>query len=71
MLDLHGYTVHQGWQVFKEAVDNAKGKSLTVITGRGQMNREFRTWAENHPKVKFCEEYPQGGQWNVRLKKKS
>ena len=72
MLDLHGCTVHEGWKLFNEYIGEAaqnNKKSVTVITGRGQMNREFKEWVMMSPLARDCDEYEQGGSWRVRLKR--
>jgi hypothetical protein len=46
-LDLHGYTVHQAWTVYQNFINEINAKSLVVITGQGQINKEFMSW--NHP----------------------
>tara|TARA_B100001287_G_C22682422_1_gene531262 strand:- start:333 stop:563 length:231 start_codon:yes stop_codon:yes gene_type:complete len=54
-IDLHGYHVHEAWRKFNQKVENAyyKGvKRCTVITGQGQMMKEFPTWVSNHPRLK-------------------
>lgn len=70
MLDLHGYTIHTGWKEFKEYIDQAyldKKKSVTIITGKGAMHREFNNWCSCNPKIRDCDEYKTGGSWRVRL----
>ncbi len=46
-LDLHGYTVHQAWTVYQRFINEVNAKSVVVITGQGQIEREFMQW--NHP----------------------
>ena len=43
-IDLHGKSVHDGWQLFKNAVSDCYFKdcrSMIVVTGKGKMKEEF------------------------------
>jgi DNA-nicking Smr family endonuclease len=76
-LDLHGCTLHEAWQRFREFVEyhHLQGhSSVVVITGRsGQIAREFREWCRLMPVVRKYE--PLGhnngapGSFRVTLKK--
>ena len=71
-LDLHGVTIHQGWKIFKQEVDDAyhrKVKAFKVITGKGQMLREFPIWGSNHPRVREVKLNIDGGSFKVVLHK--
>ena len=55
MIDLHGYHIHEAWRIFKTEIDNAyyrNMKYVIVVTGQGNMMREFPMWVRNHPKIK-------------------
>lgn len=70
MLDLHGLTIHAAWMTFKDAVDNAYfagKKSISVITGRGEIEKEFMEWVVNHPRTRFCDQI-RPGFFRVKLK---
>ena len=46
-VDLHGYTVWEGWKVFRSATRDSyyKGyKNIVVIVGHGEMSKEFSRW---------------------------
>lgn len=72
-IDLHGYTIHEGWQRFNAAIDQAYWdgrRSVVVVTGQGMMMREFETWCRNHPRVREATQHKHNpGSWSVKLKK--
>ena len=74
VIDLHGYTVHQAWNVFNNKVTQAYydgHRTCKVITGYGQIQSELSIWAENHAKVKTCNRQdPNQGSFIIRLIKK-
>jgi len=73
-IDLHGYTVHQAWNVFRSRIDDAyySGyRKCRVITGYGAIQTEISTWAHNHDKVVSCNRQdPNQGSFIVKLKKR-
>ena len=73
MIDLHGYQIHEAWQVFNDAVEDAylKGhKKVHVVTGQGAMMKEFPTWASNNRRVReFSQNQHNPGSFSVKLKK--
>jgi len=73
-LDLHGYTIHKGWEHFKTYINLAyynDVRKITVITGQGAMMKEFPTWAKNHDKIREFSQTPNNlGSFTVTLKKK-
>jgi len=71
MIDLHGFAIHEAWAHFKDAVDDAyfrKKRTLTIITGRGAMEKEFPAWVLNHPRARWCE-VVNPGCFRITLKK--
>ena len=55
IIDLHGYHIHEGWNRFNRAINEAyfaNHKRVTVITGQGSMMKELPTWANNHPRIR-------------------
>jgi DNA-nicking Smr family endonuclease len=73
-IDLHGYHIHKGWQQFNQRVTYAYlngHKTCEVITGQGDMMREFPVWAHNHPRVRECTRTPNNpGSFIIKLNKK-
>lgn len=75
MYDLHGYTLHSAWEMFRSVTTmeyRAKQtKSVTFITGQGKIMLEFPTWANNHEHVKDFKQDPRNpGRFIVKLKKR-
>lgn len=71
-LDLHGTTIHNGWKTFVQEADDAyyrRVKAFKVITGKGEMLREFPVWASNHPRVREAKLNIDGGSYKVVLHK--
>lgn len=73
-IDLHGYTIHEAWKSFNNAITEAyfQGeKKVIVITGQGAMMREIMTWAHNHPRIRECTQTPYNpGSFSIKLKKR-
>ena len=74
-IDLHGYTVHQAWSVFRSQVDDAYfsgHRTCRVITGYGAIQGEISTWAHIHDKVVSCQQQvPNLGSFIIKLKKRN
>jgi DNA-nicking Smr family endonuclease len=73
MLDLHGFTVHEGWQEFCNRIVEAKHngqRSVKVITGQGQMKHEFPQWCDPYPFIREVKLNPDGGSYTVMFYKK-
>lgn len=71
-LDLHGCSVHEGWLIFKDAMNNARHRGvrkLTVITGKGRMLDEFQNWADVNPNIREVQLREDGGSFKVWLHK--
>ena len=73
-IDLHGFTIHQAWQVFTSRVDDAyyKGhKTCKIITGYGSIQQELPTWCHNHNKINSCNQMnPNRGAFIIKLNKR-
>ena len=73
-IDLHGYHIHEGWRQFQRQVNDAYfagHKRCVVVTGQGAMMNEFKTWANNHPRIRECTQNPHNpGSFSIKLKKK-
>ena len=51
-LDLHGLPIHEAWRIFNNKIADAyhmNFKYVVVVTGQGQIMREFDTWVSNNP----------------------
>jgi len=51
-MDLHGLDLNTGWQEYRRATEecyNKKIKNLKVITGQGEMAKEFLGWVHADP----------------------
>jgi DNA-nicking Smr family endonuclease len=72
-IDLHGYTIHTAWKRYRDASRQCyfnETKRLTVVTGYGIMQNEFRTWVENDPYADNAKSLdPNKGAWHVSIKK--
>jgi DNA-nicking Smr family endonuclease len=72
-IDLHGKSVHDGWQLFKNAVSDCYFKdcrSMIVVTGKGKMKEEFSVWCFNHSFIREHKLRRDGGSFIVKVKKK-
>lgn len=68
-LDLHGHTVHGGWGLYREATKlcyNSNRKTLTVITGQGQMNTELTGWVASDQYATSAKKLNEGA-WEVSI----
>ena len=55
VIDLHGIRIHEGWNIFKNAISDAyyqDRKSIKVITGKGQMLSEFESWCNSNQHIR-------------------
>jgi DNA-nicking Smr family endonuclease len=60
-IDLHGYTTHDGWREFRIRVEQCyfNGvRSIVVVTGHGQMQREIKIWCHRNKYVKEVQDIP-------------
>jgi|14BtaG_2_1085337.scaffolds.fasta_scaffold01150_14 DNA-nicking Smr family endonuclease len=54
-MDLHGYEVHEAWEAYRKATSECytqKIKTLRVITGKGEIQKEFLEWVNSDPHAK-------------------
>jgi len=71
ILDLHGYYIHDAWEEFKSFINESKNmKYVTIITGKGEIQKEFEHWVEINPMLKSCELLPTGGAYKVNYNKR-
>jgi len=51
-LDLHGYTVHEAWEHFREFINTESQdkyrKYSVIITGNGKIQQELPRWCDSH-----------------------
>jgi DNA-nicking Smr family endonuclease len=73
-LDLHGYTVHNAWIIFKDHITNCYldgHKTTVVVTGYGKMANEIETWCSYQDHIISCERLdPNQGAFRIKIKKK-
>jgi DNA-nicking Smr family endonuclease len=72
-MDLHGLDLNTGWAQYRKATEecyNKKIKNLKVITGQGEMSKEFPGWVEADP-FAISARNPENnkGSWTVSIKK--
>jgi len=64
-LDLHGYTTWEAWKTFKSWItDKQKNQSIkkvVVITGDGEIKKEFKKWCEPLNFIRAVELHSTGG----------
>jgi hypothetical protein len=72
-MDLHGLELQTGWEAYRKATQGCydkKRSTLKVITGQGEMQREFLRWVENDPfAVEAVNIDNNKGAWKVTIKK--
>ncbi|MAH07784.1 hypothetical protein CMI38_06060 [Candidatus Pacearchaeota archaeon] len=69
-MDLHGLTVQNAYNEFNRAVNDCRSKGikkLHVITGKGQIQKEFIHWCGSNPKIKNCIINSDGGSYLVKI----
>ena len=71
-LDLHGLPIHTAWNIFNNQMQDAhfaKYEYVIVVTGQGAIMKEFKTWVNNHPYTKSCDNQPHNpGSFKVMIK---
>ena len=72
-MDLHGLDLDTGWQEYRRATEECykkKIKNLKVITGQGEMAKEFLGWVQADP-FAISARNPENnkGSWTVQIKK--
>lgn len=72
-MDLHGLDLNTGWQEYRKATEECykkKIKNLKVITGQGEMAREFPGWVSADPfAISASNPDNNKGSWKVSIKK--
>lgn len=64
VIDYHGYTIQEAYEDIQEAVKECheeRVKKLKVITGKGEICKEFPFWLERNPLVRKMEQTDDGG----------
>lgn len=72
-LDLHGFTVHSGWEAYRKTTKSHYDnyiKKLVVITGQGQMNTEITGWVSVDPYATSATQISSGA-WEITIVNKS
>ena len=72
-MDLHGLDLDTGWQEYRRATEECykkKIKNLKVITGQGEMAKEFLGWVQADP-FAISARNPENnkGSWTVSIKR--
>lgn len=72
-MDLHGLDLNSAWEVYRKATSECydkKIKNLKVITGQGEMAKEFPGWVHADP-FAISARNPENnkGSWTVSIKK--
>ena len=72
-LDLHGFTIHDAWRFFHQWVQEAQQdntvKSVTVVTGQGQMYKEFPRWCDNMSFIRDIQPHFGNGAYHISFYK--
>lgn len=73
ILDLHGKTLNQAYELCNEFIYDhytSNTKNITIITGKsGLINKEFIMWLETNRYVKSYRKLPNEGSYKLTLKK--
>ena len=72
-MDLHGLDLNTAWEEYRRATEECykkKIKNLKVITGQGEMAKEFQGWIQADP-FAISARSPENnkGSWTVSIKK--
>ena len=72
-MDLHGLDLQTGWNAYRKATSECydkKRNNLKIITGQGEMQKEFLQWVENDPFAVDAKNIDNNkGAWTVTIKK--
>lgn len=72
-MDLHGLELNTAWKEYRTATQSCydkKIKNLNVITGQGEMQKEFLGWVHADPfAVSAKNKEDNKGAWTVTIKK--
>ena len=72
-MDLHGLDLNTAWEEYRKATEECykkKIKKLKVITGQGEMQKEFLGWVHADPFASSAQNVDDNkGAWAVTIKK--
>ena len=72
-MDLHGLDLTTAWEEYRKATNSCydkKIKNLNVITGKGEMQKEFLGWVHADPFASSAKNIDNNkGAWKVTIKK--
>jgi hypothetical protein len=72
-MDLHGLDLNTAWEEYRKATEECykkKIKNLNVITGQGEMQKEFLGWVHADPFAASAKNLNDNkGAWQVTIKK--
>jgi hypothetical protein len=72
-IDLHGFTIHDAWRFFHQWVQEAQKdntvKSVTVVTGQGQIYKEFPGWCDNMSFIRDIQPHFGNGAYHISFYK--
>jgi len=72
-MDLHGLDLNTAWEEYRKATEECykkKIKNLKVITGQGEMAKEFLGWVHADPFASSAKNLDDNkGAWQVTIKK--
>tara|TARA_Y100001949_G_C15819216_1_gene256980 strand:+ start:64 stop:375 length:312 start_codon:yes stop_codon:yes gene_type:complete len=72
-MDLHGLDLNTAWEEYRKATNSCydkKIKKLKVITGQGEMAKEFLGWVHADPFATSAKNIDENkGAWTVFIKK--
>ena len=69
-LDLHGYSIHDGWEKFTRFIkdcNQSREKFAIVITGQGKMKKEFPDWVAANPHLRNYKLQDGNGSFKVKF----
>lgn len=73
-VDLHGFAIQQGYQIFNRVITEAyfnDQKKITIITGQGMMMKELPIWCQNNTYVRDYSQHKHNpGSFTIKLKKR-
>ncbi len=72
-LDLHGFTVHDAWKKFngwiQDTQSNHSIKSVTVVTGQGEIYKELPRWCDNMSFIREVQPHFGNGAYQISFYK--
>ena len=70
-LDLHGYSIHDGWEEFTRFIkecNQSRKRFAIVMTGQGKMKEEFPDWVAANPHLRNYKLQDGNGSFKVKFK---